>query len=52
MARDAYYDDICVFIIRYTRQGLGIFLFTTASRTVLGPTQPTIQWVSGAVSLG
>jgi hypothetical protein len=25
--------------------GLGIFLFTTASRTALGPTQPPIQWV-------
>jgi hypothetical protein len=25
--------------------GLGIFLFTTASRTALRPTQPPIQWV-------
>jgi hypothetical protein len=33
------------------RRGLGIFLFTTASRTVLGPTQPPIQWVTGALSL-
>jgi hypothetical protein len=24
-------------------RGLGIFLFTTASRTALGPTQPPIQ---------
>jgi hypothetical protein len=32
--------------------GLGIFLFTTASRTALGPTQPPIQWVRGALSLG
>jgi hypothetical protein len=31
---------------------LGIFLFTTVSRTALGPTQPPIQWVSGALSLG
>jgi hypothetical protein len=31
---------------------LGIFLFTTASRTTLGPTQPPIQWVPGALSLG
>jgi hypothetical protein len=32
--------------------GAGIFLFTTASRTALGPTQPPIQWVLGALSLG
>jgi hypothetical protein len=30
-----------------SRQVLGIFLFTTASRTALGLTQPPIQWVSG-----
>jgi hypothetical protein len=32
--------------------GLEIFLFTTASRTALGPSQPPIQWVPGALSLG
>jgi len=35
-----------------SRQRLGIFLFTTASRTVLESTQPPIQWVSGALSMG
>jgi hypothetical protein len=34
-----------------SRQGLGIFLFSTASRPDLGPTQPPIQWVPGALSL-
>jgi hypothetical protein len=30
-----------------------IFLFTTAvSRTAFGPTQPPIQWVPGALSVG
>jgi hypothetical protein len=35
-----------------SRRELGIFLFTTVSRTALGPTQPSIQWVTGALSLG
>jgi len=30
---------------------LGIFLFTTASRTALEHTQSPIQWVPGALSL-
>jgi hypothetical protein len=30
---------------------LGIFFFTTASRTALVPTQPPIQWVMEALSL-
>jgi hypothetical protein len=29
-----------------------IFLFSTASRLALGPTQPPIQWVQGALSPG
>jgi hypothetical protein len=35
-----------------SRQGLQNFLFTTASRPALRPTQPPIQWVLGALSLG
>jgi hypothetical protein len=40
-------------VLRFDSQrGLGIFLFTTASRTALGPTQSPIQGVPGALSLG
>jgi hypothetical protein len=35
-----------------SRQGLGIFHFTALSRPALGPTQPPIQWVPEALSLG
>jgi hypothetical protein len=35
-----------------SRRGLGIFLFTTASRKFLEPTQPPIQWVPEVLSLG
>jgi hypothetical protein len=35
-----------------SRRWLGIFLFTTASRTALGPTEHPIQWVPGNLSLG
>jgi hypothetical protein len=33
-------------------QGLGIFFFTTVFRLALGPTQPPVQWVLGALMLG
>jgi hypothetical protein len=35
-----------------SRRGLGMFLFTTASRTALEPTKPPMQWVPGSFSLG
>jgi hypothetical protein len=35
-----------------SRRGLGISLFTTASKTALGPIQPPIQGVPGSLSLG
>jgi hypothetical protein len=35
-----------------SRQKLGIFLYTTLSRPALGPTQPSIKSVPGALSLG
>jgi hypothetical protein len=35
-----------------SQRGLGIFLFTTTSRIAVGPTQPHIQWVPGALALG
>jgi hypothetical protein len=34
-----------------SRRRLRIFLFTIVSRKVLGPNQPPIQWVPGALSL-
>jgi hypothetical protein len=34
------------------RQGLGFFLFITASGTALGPTQYLTQWVLAVPSLG
>jgi hypothetical protein len=34
------------------RRGLRVFLFTTSSRKALVPTQPPIQWVPRAISLG
>jgi hypothetical protein len=38
--------------VRVWGGGLEFFLFTTATRTALGPTQPPIQWVPEAHSLG
>jgi hypothetical protein len=51
-SRNRSSDIEYIFISFDSRRGLGIFLFTTASRTALGPTQPPIQWVRGALSLG
>jgi len=38
--------------VRFPGWGLGTFLFDMTSRPVLGPTQPSIQWVLGVLSLG
>jgi hypothetical protein len=38
--------------LQHSGRGLRIFLFTTASRTALEPTQSPIQWVPEAFSLG
>jgi hypothetical protein len=35
-----------------SRQGLGIFLFTTATIPALEPAQLSIEWLPGALSLG
>jgi len=35
-----------------SRRGLGIFLFTTASRTAPVSTQPPIQWATGGLPGG
>jgi hypothetical protein len=39
-------------VLIHSRRGLRIFLFTAVSRLALGPTQPPIQWVPGALSRG
>jgi hypothetical protein len=55
MVAGQYYNTVCVCVCVYyglDDRGSGIFLFTTVSRTALGPSQPPIQWVPGAVSLG
>jgi hypothetical protein len=39
-------------VLGFNSGGVGIFLFTTASRTALEPSQPPIQWIPGAFSLG
>jgi hypothetical protein len=35
-----------------SQRGLGIFLFSTASRPAPGPNQPPIQWSLGTLSPG
>jgi hypothetical protein len=49
IATDYWLDDREIGV--ESRRGLGIFLLTIASRPVLGPTQPPIEWVTGVISL-
>jgi hypothetical protein len=45
---DDYWLDDGMIGVRFPA-GLVIFLLATASRPVLGPTQPPIQWAPGGV---
>jgi hypothetical protein len=45
-------DRVAEIIVIFGVARSNSFLFTTASRTALGPTQPPIQWMPGALSLG
>jgi hypothetical protein len=51
IATDYGLDDRMI-RVRIPAGGLGILLFDTVSRSALGPTQPPIRWVPGALSLG
>jgi hypothetical protein len=47
---------LCLFLYTGSRVRFpavaGNFLFTTASRTALGPTRPPVHWIPGVLSLG
>jgi len=44
---------ICISVLVFdSKWGLGIYLFAIATRMALEPTQPPIQWVPVALSLG
>jgi hypothetical protein len=56
-----YVEQSAVLLLNYnelddrgfeSRQWLGIFLLTTASRQALEPTKPPLQWVPRALSFG
>jgi hypothetical protein len=54
VVRSQHLPDLhhCLIYTNMKHNYLGIFFFTTVSRMALGSTQPPIQWIPGALSLG
>jgi hypothetical protein len=46
-----YSDGLRAGLLCFDSRQCKIFLFSTASTLILGPTQPPIQWVPGAFSV-
>jgi hypothetical protein len=50
--RRAMDERFCLKFLCIFTAGMGIFLFATASRPALWPTEPSVQCVPGALTLG